>query len=314
MRIVSDDKRVTVFAPAKLNLFLEVLARRDDGYHNIETVMTAIDVCDTLSLARRADDDEIVITSQWSIADPVARKQMGDVPVGPKNIVVRALEQLRKYTNVRLGATVHLQKRIASAAGLGGASSDAAAALVAANDLWQTNLDLDQLAAIASDIGSDIPFFFGPPVAICRGRGEIIEPLFALPSLDVVVVKPPVGLSTPAVYKLCNPASAPKSSLPLINAWRGGDIASLGRLLTNRLQPAAEQLSPWIERLREAFSALGCYGHQMSGSGSSYFGICKSAAHARQVGNRLRAGGLGFVYVTRTIGVSRYRQGTRAAS
>ena len=312
MRIVCDDQRVTVFAPAKLNLFLEVLARRPDGYHDLETVMTAIDVCDTLTLAPR-NDERIELTSDCAIADRNTREQMGDVPLGSKNIVVRALELLRRRAAMKSGATVHLRKRIASAAGLGGASSDAAAVLVAANRVWRLNWGREQLAEIASEIGSDVPFFLGAPAAICRGRGEIIEPHSTLPSLNVVVVRPPIGLSTPQVFQHCRPASSPMDSRSLISAWQRGDIAALGRLMTNRLQPTAEQLSPWIVRLRDAFASQGCYGHQMTGSGSSYFGICKSAVHARTVGNRLRAGGMGFVYVTRTIGVSTLREEVRAA-
>lgn len=312
MRIVCDEKRVIVSAPAKLNLFLEVLARRADGYHDLETLMTAIDVCDTLTLEVRADS-AIDLRCEWAIADGNIRQQMGDVPVGDKNIVVRTLHLLRSRAGVSCGATVHLQKRIASAAGLGGASSDAAAALLAANHAWGLNWSRMQLMAVAAELGSDIPFFLGTSAAVCRGRGELIEPISSLPCVDVVVVRPPLGLSTPQVFQRCTPANAPLSVAPLRVAWQRGRFEEVGRLMTNRLQPAAEQLCPWIAKLRDAFASQGCYGHQMSGSGSSYFGICKSAAHARTVGNRLRAGGMGFIYVTRTIGLSLEREVMRAA-
>ena len=314
MRIARDDHGVTILAPAKLNLFLEVLARRADGYHDLETLMVAIDVCDQLQLQPRADA-RLDLTSRWLVAaHSTATNALGDVPTGSDNIVIRALERLRQRAGVQHGATVHLDKRIASAAGLGGASSDAAAALLAANLAWQLHWPLDRLAAVAAELGSDIPFFLGPPAAICRGRGEIIEPLEALPVLDVVVVRPPAGLSTPAVYKACRPATSPASVQPLLHAWRRGDLAGVGQAMVNRLEPAAEQLSPWITRLRDAFAGQGCYGYQMSGSGSSYFGLCRHALHARRVARRIHAGGLGFAYVTRTIALSQMGRGGAQAA
>lgn len=312
MRIECDDRQVTVHAPAKLNLMLEVVARRNDGYHEIETVMAAIDVCDRLTLSTR-DDERIEFSTRWLIPDQRLAQQLGDVPAGASNLVVRAIERLRERAGVRLGANVHLAKRIASAAGLGGASSDAAAALLAANRLWQLDWSRRQLADLAAELGSDVPFFLGAPVAICRGRGELIEPLESLPALDVVVVRPPEGLSTPQVFKHCRPPKSPVPAQPLVNAWRAGDRATVGRLMTNRLQAPAEALSPWIGKLASAFDGQGCYGHQMSGSGSSYFGICRNALHARQVGRRLNAGGLGFVYVTRTIALWESKDEVRAA-
>lgn len=301
MRIVREQDWITLSAPAKINLFLEVLAKRPDGFHEIETLMAAVEIYDTLRLRWRADG-ELRLTSHWATPDEQYAAELGDIPTGAGNIIIRALSKLRDKAGVQRGADVTLTKRIASAAGLGGASSDAAAALLAANFAWQLNWSRDQLAIVAAELGSDIPFFLGEPVALCRGRGEQIETLATLPVLDLVIVRPPVGLSTPAVYKACRPALRPAAAVPLVEAWRRGDIAGVGRQLTNRLQPAAESLSPWIERLAQNFSEQGCYGHQMSGSGSSYFGICRHAKHARQVARRLRARRLGFVYCTRTCG------------
>lgn len=301
MRSARDHDWVTIEAPAKLNLFLEILVKRPDGFHEIETLMAAVQVCDSLRLRARADG-QLTLTSRWAIGRDQPADQLGDVPTGPSNIVIRALEKLRERAGLKLGADVMLTKRIASAAGLGGASSDAAAALLAASEAWQLGWSRNQLSEVAAELGSDIPFFFGPPIAVCRGRGEQIEPLPPLPVLNVVIVRPPVGLSTPAVYRHCRPAETPASLAPLLQAWQHGDVAQVARGMTNRLEPAAEQLSPWIGRLRSEFDRLGCYGHQMSGSGSSYFGICRHAKHARQVAQRLRATGLGCVYCTQTCG------------
>lgn len=312
MRIAFDEDRVTIHAPAKLNLFLEVLAKRPDGYHELETLMVAIDLCDRLSLSRRSDN-ELRLATTWSTVAQDSQS-LGDIPVGAENIVVRALLRLRERAGVALGADIHLTKRIPSAAGLGGASSDAAAALLAANELWNLHWSRAQLAEVAAEIGSDVPFFLGSPAAICRGRGERVEELPGLPRLDVVVVRPPEGLSTPAVYRACSVPASPVGVQSAVDAWQQGDVAALAKKMTNRLQPAAESLSPWIGRLRAAFNEQGCYGHQMSGSGTSYFGLCRHALHARQVASRLAARALGYVIRTRTRSLSTQEQGVEQAA
>ena len=301
--------RVVVHTPAKLNLFLEVLAKRPDGFHEIETLMSAIDLCDTLTVTPR-DDGEIRLACVWASgakqrdsAGTEAGSQQGhsleDLPEPGRNIVVRALSLLQQRAAVGRGLDVELVKRIPAAAGLGGASSDAAAALLAANKAWGLSLPLEELEAIAAQIGSDIPFFFSRGSAVCRGRGEQIEAIEAL-RLHVVVVRPPEGLSTPEVYRHCRPAETPANSLPLRGALVRGDTREAARLMLNRLQAPAARLSDWIVRLQEEFERLDCVGHQMSGSGSSYFGICHHARHARRTAARLRARGLGSVHAAAT--------------
>ncbi|MBM4094302.1 MAG: 4-(cytidine 5'-diphospho)-2-C-methyl-D-erythritol kinase, partial [Planctomycetes bacterium] len=185
--------------------------------------------------------------------------------------------------------------------GLGGASTDAAAALVAANLGWRLGWSRAELAGIAAELGSDIPFFLGSGAALCRGRGERIEPVSLPASLPLVVVRPPEGLSTAQVYGRCRPAEDRAQAEPLVAALQRGRLDVAARHMFNRLQAAAEQLTPWVGRLRSAFSRLDCLGHQMSGSGTSYFGICRHARHARRVAARLRSERLGFVAVASVI-------------
>ena len=295
--------------PAKLNLFLEVLARRPDGYHEIETLMTAVTIYDSLFFAAN-QAGRIEFSCEWAtgLAARATRQRAAgdpavfdDLPQGDDNLVVRALERLRARTGVQQGATVRLVKRIPAAAGLGGASSDAAAAIVAANDVWRLGWSPAQLVEFAAELGSDIPFFLGGGAVVCRGRGERMESVAGLPRLDVVVVRPPEGLSTPDVYRQCQPATEPVRLEPLLNAARGGNFAEFGRLLHNRLQPAAEQLSPWVARTRREFGRLDFLGHQMSGSGTSYFGICRHARHARRLAGLLRNADIGIVYSAATL-------------
>jgi 4-diphosphocytidyl-2-C-methyl-D-erythritol kinase len=157
---------------------------------------------------------------------------------------------------------------------------------------------------LAAELGSDVPFFLSPGSAVCRGRGEIIEPV-ELPRMHVVIVRPPVGLSTPLVYqtlgyKVGQRTDKPIASGPLAHRLAAGQVAAAARMLNNRLEGPAARLTPWVCRLREEFSRLDVLGHQMSGSGSSYFGICTSSRHARRVAARLRSRNVGTVFAATT--------------
>ncbi len=311
---------VEVNAPAKLNLFLEVLARRDDGFHEIVTLMTAVDIFDTLRFAPNTDG-AIRLTCHWAgglralchrpASEPSRRptprnddpntNDLGDLPEGTDNIVARAVQQLRRRAGVEHGASIFLLKRIPSAAGLGGASSDAAAALAAANEAWNIRWSHEKLADVAAELGSDIPFFFAEGAAVCRGRGETIERIEGLPRLNFVIVRPPAGLSTAEVYKACRVAERPADVKELLNALRAGNLTAAGRCFVNRLQETATRLSPWIARVQQEFDRMDLPGHQMSGSGTSYFGICRSARHARRIAGRLSAAKIGQVFRATSI-------------
>lgn len=287
--------QLEVHAPAKLNLHLEILARRPDGFHEIETLMLSVSLYDTLVFSPRRDD-HLSLDCHWAPGLAAQHgESLGDIPSPERNIVYRAVELLRHAAGIRNGADIQVVKRIPSQAGLGGASSDAAAALLAANTGWGLNWTNDRLAQLAAQLGSDIPFFFSGGAAICRGRGEQIESLGRVPPLHVVIVRPPEGLSTPAVYQGCRVASSPVQVGEITRAVTAGDRVGVARCLMNRLQEPAEQLSPAVVRLREAFARTDCLGHQMSGSGSSYFGICRSAVHARRIAAQLQAANLGLV-------------------
>jgi 4-diphosphocytidyl-2-C-methyl-D-erythritol kinase len=300
MQIHRSAVELVVQTPAKLNLFFEVLARRNDGYHEIETLMCPIDLYDTLYF-REEPSGKLALECQWAAPTSELRcAGFETVPNGPDNLVMRAVDLLRRHAGVQRGACLTLVKRIPAAAGLGGGSSDAAAALVAANLGWELGLSATELAQAAAQLGSDVPFFLVGGPAVCRGRGERIEPVGGLGPLHFVVARPPVGLATAEVYGVCRPAEQPLPVAPLVEALRRGDAKEAGRLLHNRLQGAAETLSPWMKKLREAFAAQDFLGHGMTGSGTSYFGLCRHARHARHLARRLRATGLGSVFAVRS--------------
>lgn len=309
---------VVVHAPAKLNLFLEVIARRPDGFHELETVMTGISVYDTLFISP-ACQGEIHLRCRWADGIEAWRAGVGrdsgggSLPEETQNIVWRAAERLRTRAGVPHGVRMELVKRVPAEAGLGGASSDAAAALVGLNRFWQLGWNTAQLTDMAAELGSDVPFFLraatrGAALSVCRGRGELVEPLAGIPRLDFVVVRPPGGLSTAAVYRQCCPATEPLGSSTLIAALRVGNLSLAGKRLFNRLQATAEVLSPWIERTREIFDRLDCCGHQMSGSGTSYFALCRNARHARRLLAVVRAAGMGQCFRAATVSGTVIRQ------
>lgn len=300
MRLLQTATGWEVWAPAKVNLFLEVQEKRPDGFHEIETLMAPIDLYDTLYVCEAADGQ-----TQFECLD--ARRHGSDtqpplpLPTGADNIVVRAVSLLRQATGVNRGVALRLVKRIPLAAGLAGGSSDAAAALAAVNRLWRTNLSCGELSELAAQLGSDIPFFLADGPAVCRGRGERVEPLGVLPALHLVVAYPGFGLATAQVYGRCRPEKAARAFGPLVDAWRSQNFDAFGSLLHNTLQPAAAELSPNIEQLRDRFENMDVVAHQMSGSGASWFGVCRTARHARRVAARLECQGAGAAYALHTL-------------
>ena len=276
-----------VLAPAKLNLFLEVLGKRPDGYHEVETLMVAVDLHDTLTFA---DDPSGRISLRCD--DPT-------LPTGPENLVVRAAGRLKAAAGCPRGASIDLRKAIPAQAGLAGGSSDAAATLVALDRLWDLKLPPERLDALAGEIGSDVAFFRHAPAAVGRGRGELVEPVALPRALHFVLVCPAAGVSTAEAYRRLVPPARPRPIAPALAALAAGDVEALGRALFNRLQPVAESIEPALGRVREALEGLGpsLDGSLMSGSGSAYFGLGRDLDAARAAARSLDGLGLGRVRV-----------------
>lgn len=299
MYVLRRRTRFDIWAPAKLNLYLEVLGRRADGFHEIETLMVSVSLFDQLRLTPHTGS-QIEFRCEW-VSGYGSTLDLGKLPTDSSNLVVRALNRLREVSGVQQGLRVELRKRIPTSAGLGGGSSDAAAALIGANQIWNLNWSRERLSEIASELGSDVPYFFFGAPAVCRGRGEQIEPIASDLQQHVVIIRPPEGLSTPAVYKQVELSSIPNRIEPTLACMQGRQVRDISRCMFNRLQPAATRVSPWIGRLQREFDRLDVLGHQMSGSGSSYFGFCRSARHARRIGSMLRARCPGRVYQVSTL-------------
>jgi 4-diphosphocytidyl-2-C-methyl-D-erythritol kinase len=252
-----------------------------------DTLLLADDPCGALSLSCR---------------DGGARRAgctLRELPgAGPDNLVLRAADLLKRATGTPRGARLDLVKRIPLAAGLAGGSSDAAAALGGLNRLWNLGLSIPELQELGARLGSDIPFFLCPTAAaICRGRGEVVAPLHLRARLWFVIARPATGLSTAEVYRHCRPSTVKWSAADLAARLALGRLAPAAELFHNALQEPAERLNADVTRLRGAFARQPFAGHLMSGSGTSYFGLCRSRRQGQQLSARLKAARLGDVFV-----------------
>jgi 4-diphosphocytidyl-2-C-methyl-D-erythritol kinase len=262
---------VIVKAPAKVNLFLEVLAKRPDGYHEIATLMIAVSLYDTLEF-KEDSTGQIQLTCD----NP-------ELSTGPDNLVVRAAQLLRQRTGCDRGAQVDLQKVIPLAAGLAGGSTDAAAALTGLNELWELGLSNGELAELGAELGSDVAFFFATPAAWCTGRGEKVRKVEPGGPLWFVLLCPSLPMSTARVYGTLSVPQRPIDGGAMLRAMESGNVEAIGAQLHNRLQPVAESLCPALAEFKTRLTALAPAGVLMSGSGSSYFALCRDRQEALRI-------------------------------
>jgi 4-diphosphocytidyl-2-C-methyl-D-erythritol kinase len=290
--------QLTVPSPAKINLCLHISGRRGDGYHEIETVMAPLELADRLTLQLR----KTRITLEC---------ETPELPADDSNLAVRAARALAGAFNVEKGVKITLAKRIPIAAGLGGGSSNAAAVLQGLNQLWNLGATNETLRALAADIGSDVSFFLGRGAAVCRGRGERVEPAPCRLSATVLLVNPGFGISsrwayetwskTPPVPQLTAPPAA--VSL-LVRALAEDDLPGVARSLFNALERPAIRKFPVLQLLKEAMIADGAAGALMSGSGATVFGLFAERRQAESCGQRIRAefGPSMWTQVTKCLG------------
>lgn len=285
-------------APAKLNLYLDVLGSRTDGFHELETLLVPVRIYDQLLWSASpgaGPGTSLRIRSLLQRDSP----ETAPINAGANNLVCRAAERLAQAAGIEPQGTFDLYKRIPVQAGLGGGSSDAAAALVLANAAWGIGYSRGRLIELAAGLGSDVPFFLGGGAAVCRGRGEQVQRVAGLPHLHFVVVKPPASLSTATVFGQWAENAAPRGGLAaLVASLHGGTLVQAGRRMVNRLETAAAALSPWIERILGELAKQSLCGRLMTGSGSACFGLARSAWHARRVARLLSGKDLGSVFAT----------------
>ncbi|MCJ1908461.1 4-(cytidine 5'-diphospho)-2-C-methyl-D-erythritol kinase [Planococcus ruber] len=278
-----------VKAPAKINLTLDVLHKRPDNYHEIEMIMTTVDLADRIGL--KATESGIHIES----ADRF-------VPNDSRNLAYQAAQLLKEKFHIKSGVIISLDKQIPVAAGLAGGSSDAAATLKGLNQLWQLNLSLDELAELGAQIGSDVSFCVYGGTALAKGRGEIIQELPTPPNCWVILAKPTIGVSTADVYGAFDVAKAEHpNTQEMIRALETGDYQAMCDNLGNALESVTLNLYPEVAQIKEQMKKFGADAVLMSGSGPTVFGLVHQEARIPRIYNGLR-GFCAEVYAVRLIG------------
>lgn len=319
-----------VRTPAKVNLGLEVRSRRPDGYHDLATVLAPVDLWDTVRLAGDPGGEPGRV--RLSCSDPA-------LPVDDQNLVVRAVRLLGRDLGERLPPLrIHLTKRIPAGRGLGGGSSDAAAALLGVNRLFRLGASSRELGRIAARIGMDVPFFLEGGTALCVGRGDLVFPLADQPELSLVLLIPDFAVSTPEAYRGLRLREAPPAGIPAVNTPGAGPAATIAapsgpraraqsrarRILRSGLRNDLEASSALpgsagsdagpggaVRELRRALDAAGALASAMSGSGSAVFGVfsdCGAAARAaKKLDGPSRVAGA-RAFATRVISRTEHRR------
>lgn len=265
-------------AQAKINLTLDVLHKRPDGYHEVEMVMQTVDLSDHLTFTEM-EHEEI----ELSCSVPY-------IPLDERNLVYQAARLVKREFGIDKGIRIHIEKRIPVAAGLAGGSSDAAATLRGLNQVWKLGQSLDQLAELGARIGSDVPFCMYGGTAIARGRGERIERLPQVSPTWVVLVKPPLAVSTAEVYGRlqADRIEHHPDTQGMVEALQTGDIREICAKLGNVLETVTFDMHPEVHRLKNQLIKFGAQGALMSGSGPTVFALVEREEKARRIYNALR--------------------------
>lgn len=338
MPSASLPRRVYARTPAKLNLFLELLNKRSDGYHEIETIMTAVSCYDTLRIDRSDRHDEIRLKTDWFPSPQYWRQTLGEaatallaIPDDDTNLIWRSIAKMRGAFGIQCGFKVVARKRAPAGAGMGGASSDAAATILAVAALSGIDCQAPELAQVGAELGSDVPFFLGsqvaqtsgsdvskpdfshsrtsPQAALAQGRGELLTPFSLAKRLWFVVAYPPLALSTAAVYGVCKVPDVPVSAKEVCDCLTSEDGNLVSFTLTNRLSQAAQSLSPMIGDLLSLLGECCRLPAMMTGSGSACFCVCPDRDWAIVGAEELRrrwsqTGASGHVMVLKSVSAS----------
>lgn len=282
--------KILVKAPAKINLSLDVMHKRPDGYHEVEMVMTTIDLADRIELSL-LEEDRIVIHSHNRF-----------VPDDQRNLAYQAAHLLKERFQVKKGVVIGIEKTIPVAAGLAGGSSDAAATLRGLNKLWELGLTLDELAELGAEIGSDVSFCVYGGTALATGRGEIIKQIPAPPTCWVVLAKPFIGVSTADVYRRLN---VDKIQHPptkeMISAIEKGDFNGVCNNVGNVLEDVTLSLYPEVAQIKDQMKRFGADAVLMSGSGPTVFSLVEHDSRMHRIYNGLR-GFCDQVFAVRMLG------------
>jgi 4-diphosphocytidyl-2-C-methyl-D-erythritol kinase len=277
-------------APAKINLSLDVLYKRDDGFHELEMIMTTIDLADRIEL-ELLDENRIVVQSQTRF-----------VPDDERNLAYKAASLVKDRFSINKGVAIKIDKNIPVAAGLGGGSSDAAAVLRGLNKLWNLQLSIDELAQLGAEIGSDVSFCVYGGTALAKGKGEVITPLPAPPKCWVVLAKPSIGVSTGEIYKKLELENLEHpDTQAMLEAINTSNYEKMCRNLSNVLESVTLNLHPEVKQIKRDMKRFGADAVLMSGSGPTVFALVQHDSRMQRIYNGLR-GYCNQVFAVRILG------------
>lgn len=287
-------KELRLNAYAKVNLALDVLQRREDGYHEVETVLHTVALHDSITLRESGEGIRVVASD-------------AEIPTGADSLVYRAAALLREQYGVKRPVEIEVHKRIPVAAGLGGGSADAAMTLMGLAQMWKLRLDRRELHALAARLGSDVPFFLGGGAAVARGRGERVQSLTPLPATWVVLARPRIPVLTEWAYQRLVPGEITRRpNIPLLlDAVARRDLPAVGRLVGNVFEEVIARHHPVVADLKARILQGEAYGAAMSGTGPTVFGLMANEAAARHLVEDLAAVDGVDVHVTRTFAEER---------
>ena len=276
-------------APAKINLGLDFLGKRPDGLHELAMVMASIDLADRLYLEEIPENKIIIETNKAFL------------PTDKKNHVYEALELVKERFNIDKGLRVKIHKEIPVAAGLGGGSTDSAAALRAVNRLWNLGLSIEELAALGAEVGSDVPYCVYGQTSLVEGFGEKVTPIAPMPQCWVVVVKPRMSVSTRTIFaKIVMEDLYHPDIEALVSAIEENDYQKMTENLGNSMEVVTIKKHPVIQQLKDRMLKYGADAAMMSGSGPTVYALCHKYSRAKHVLNALK-GFCDEVYLVRTL-------------
>ena len=282
--------KLLVKAPAKINLSLDVLHKRSDGYHEVEMIMTTIDLADRIELTLLNEDKINIVTHNRFVPDD------------QRNLAFQAAKLLKERFAIKKGVTIAIEKNIPVAAGLAGGSSDAAATLRGLNKLWNLGLSLDQLAELGAEIGSDVSFCVYGGTALAKGRGELITEIPAPPTCWVILAKPFIGVSTAEVYRRLDLKNVNHPNIgKMIEALQTKDYEKVCGQVGNVLEEVTLNLYPEVAQIKEQMKRFGADAVLMSGSGPTVFGLVQHDSRMHRIYNGLR-GFCDQVFAVRMLG------------
>jgi 4-diphosphocytidyl-2-C-methyl-D-erythritol kinase len=275
--------------PAKINLGIYILAKRPDGLHELAMVMASIDLADRLYLEEIPENKIIIETNKAFL------------PTDKKNHVYEALELVKERFNIDKGLRVKIHKEIPVAAGLGGGSTDSAAALRAVNRLWNLGLSIEELAALGAEVGSDVPYCVYGQTSLVEGFGEKVTPIAPMPQCWVVVVKPRMSVSTRTIFaKIVMEDLYHPDIEALVSAIEENDYQKMTENLGNSMEVVTIKKHPVIQQLKDRMLKYGADAAMMSGSGPTVYALCHKYSRAKHVLNALK-GFCDEVYLVRTL-------------